>query len=212
MTITNGYVTLAEVRAVLYPVNHAATHADSRIEKTVEAVSRAIDKFCQRRFYGVPETRYYTADDGHCIYVDDLTGSPSIATDDNGDGIFENSWSASDFNLKYGDNYNAAADGKPYTEVEVSEAGSKNFPAGIKRGVRIYATFGYIASTNANNAPAPIHDACLIMAHRIFKRHEIPMGVQGGGNAQLGGTPIIIPRITLDPDVMDMLMPYKRFV
>lgn len=211
MTITNGYITLAEARAVLYPSGHTNTSADARIEKTIEAASRAIEKYCGRRFYGVAETRYYTADDGYEVTVDDLTGTPTIATDDDGDGVYETSWSSGDYNLKYGENYNAALDGKPYTQIEVSEAGSKNFPSSIKRGVRVYASFGYIASTSAANAPSPIHDACLITVHRLFKRHDLPLGVQGGGNAQLGGTPVVIPSITLDPDVKDLIAPYKRF-
>lgn len=212
MTIINGYITLAEARAVLYPnTGYTSTSANSRIEKTIEAASRAIEKFCGRRFYGAAETRYYTADDGYEIQIDDLTGTPTVATDDDGDGTYETSWSSSDFNLKYGGNYNAALDGKPYTQIEVSESGSKNFPAGVKRGVRVVGTFGYIASTNAANAPSPIHDACLITVHRLFKRHDLPLGVQGGGNAQLGQTPVIIPSITLDPDVKDLITPYRRF-
>lgn len=212
MTITNGYITLAEARAVIYPPNHASTHANARIEKTIEAASREIEKFCQRRFYSVPETRYYTPDDGYELTIDDLTGTPTIATDDDGDGTFETSWSAGDYLLKYGNNYNAALDGKPYTQIEVSESGTKNFPAGVKKSVRVYGSFGYIASTDAGNAPAPIHDACLITVHRLFKRHDLPLGVQGGGNPQLGQTPVVIPRITLDPDVQDLLKPYRRIV
>lgn len=212
MTVTNGYVTLAEVRAVLYASNYTATAADGRIEKAIEAASRVIEKVCHRRFYGAAETRYYTADDGYELQVDDLTGTPTIATDDDGDGTYETSWAASDYHLKYGDNYNAALDGKPYTQIEISAAGSKNFPAGVKKGCRVYSSFGYIASTDAANAPKPIHDACLITVHRLFKRHDIPLGVQGGGNAQLGQTAVVIPRITLDPDVMDLLAPYVRHV
>ena len=210
MTITNGYVTLAEVRGILYSSNYTGTGADTRIEKTVEASSREIERVCNRRFYGVAETRYYTADDGYEVQIDDLTGTPTIATDDNGDGTYETSWSATDYNLRYGGNYNGSLDGKPYTQIEVSEQGSKNFPAGVKKGVRVAGTFGYIASTNANNCPAPIHDACLITVHRLFKRHDVPLGVQGGGNNALGQTPVVIPRITLDPDIMDLLAPYIR--
>lgn len=212
MSITNGYVTLAEVRAVLYTDTITYTGADTRIEKTVEAASRAIDKVCQRRFYKLPETRYYTADDGYIISVDDLTSISTLKTDDDGDGTYENTWTTGDYNLKHGDNYNALLDDKPYTEIEVSEQSDYSFPKNVKKGVQIYGGFGYTASTNSLNCPATIHDACLITVHRLFKRHDIPLGVQGGGNAQLGQSPIVIPRITLDPDVMDLLSPYVRYV
>lgn len=212
MTISNGYITLAEAKAVIYPSNYTGTGADARIEKTIEAASREIERICGRRFYAVAETRYYTADDGYELTIDDLTGTPTVATDDNGDGTYETTWNASDYNLKHGQNYNASLDGKPYTQIEVSDSGTKNFPTNVSKGVRVYGSFGYIASTNANNCPAPIHDACLITVHRLFKRHDIPLGVHGGGNSALGQTPVVIPRITLDPDVVDMLTPYMRFV
>ena len=211
MTITNGYITLAEARATIFPESYTSRTADTRIEKNIESASREIERVCQRRFYGVPETRYYTADDGYQISVDDLTGAPTIATDDDGDGVYENTWAATDYNLKYGENYNAALDGKPYTDIEISAQGTKSFPVGIKRGVRVYSSFGYIASTNANDCPAPIHDACLITVTRLFKRPDAPFGVSGG-NAQLGQPPVSIPRITLDPDVMDLLAPFVRHV
>lgn len=211
MTISNGYITLAEARAVLYPADFTGTSANTRIEKTVEAASREIERVCHRRFYGVPETRYYTADDGFELNVDDLTGTPTIATDEGGDGTYETTWNATDYSLKYGDNYNASLDGKPYTQIEVSAAGTKNFPTSVKKGVRVYASFGYIASTNANNCPAQVHDACLITVTRLFKRPDSPFGV-AGGNTQLGQPPIVIPRITLDPDVMDLLAPLVRYV
>ena len=210
MTITNGYITLEEARGVIYTDDISYFGADARIEKTIEAASREVDKFCHRRFFAVPETRYYTADDGNELQVDDLTGTPTIATDDSGSGTYT-AWSASDYNLTYGGNYNANLDDKPFTQIEVSESGTKNFPAKVKKGVRIYASFGYTASTNANNAPAPIHDATLITVHRLFKRSDIPLGVQGG-NAQLGQPAVTIPRLSLDPDVQDLLMPFKRHV
>lgn len=211
MTITNGYITLAEARAVIYPESFTSITANPRIEKTIEAASREIERICHRRFYGAPETRYYTADDGNVLDIDDLTGTPTITTDEGGDGTYETTWVTTDYNLKYGNNYNAALDGKPYTQIEVSAAGTKNFPVGVKKGVKIVATFGYIASTNANNCPAPIHDACLLTVVRLFKRPDSPFGVSGG-NAQLGQPPIIIPRITLDPDVIDLISPYVRMV
>lgn len=208
MSITKGYATLAELREKL-SLTAANTAANTQLEQIIEASSRWIDRYCGRRFYGVPETRYYTADDGYEIQIDDLRGTPTIKTDDNGDGVYENTWAATDYNLKYGENYNAALDDKPYTQIEVSEGGTYAFPTNVKKGVLVYGTHGYVASTLSYSAcPDPIHDAALLLSERIYKRKDAPLGVAGG--SALGQVPVRVPSMSGDPDIKDLLDPYRR--
>lgn len=207
MAITKGYATLAELREKL-SLTTANTAANTQLEQIIEASSRWIDRYCNRRFYGVAETRYYTAEDGHYIEIDDLRTVSALKTDDNGDGVFETTWAATNYNLKYGDSYNAALDDKPYTNIEVAESGTKTFPIAIRKGVLLQGTFGYIASTNANNCPDPIHDAALLIAERIYKRKDAPLGV--AGQAPLGQQPVRVPSLTVDPDIKALLDPYRK--
>jgi hypothetical protein len=210
MTILNGYCTLAELRAKL-TFGAANTASDTQLEQVIEAASRWVDKYCGRRFYGKAETRYYTADDGYEIMVDDLTSVSALKTDEDGDGTYETTWSTSAYNLKYGDDYNAGLDGRPYTQIEVKENGSETFPIAIKRGVLVYGVFGYVAGTTAATAcPDPVHDAALLVAERIYKRKDAPFGV--AGSPALGQQPIRISSLTADPDISDLLSTYRRRV
>ena len=206
MTITNGYATLAELRAKL-TFGATNTASDTQLEQIIEASSRWIDRYTNRRFYGVAETRYYTADDGYEIDIDDLTTLSALKTDEDGDGTYETTWTASDYNLWP---FNAALDSKPYTRIEISENGGETFPVKIRKGILVQGTFGYIASTNANNCPDPIRDAALLVAERIYKRKDAPLGV--AGPVALGQQPVRIPSITVDPDIKALLDPYRRIV
>jgi len=175
------------------------------MERIIEAASRTIDRHCGRRFYGLPETRYYTAQDGFELQIDDLTSITALKTDEDGDGTFETTWAAGDYALWP---YNAILDGKPYMMIETTSAGANTFPVGIARSVLVQGTFGYIVSTNANNCPDAIHDACLMWANRLYARHNTPLGIAGA--PQLGEQRTIIPRASLDPDVADMIAGYRR--
>ena len=209
MTITNGYATLAELRAKL-AFGATNTASDTQLEQIIEASSRWVDKYTNRRFYGAAETRYYTAEDGYEIQVDDLTSITALKTDEDGNGTFETTWATTQYNLKYGENYNAALDSKPYTQIEISESSGKEFPVAIRRGVLVQGVFGYIASTNANNCPDPIHDAALLVAERIYKRKDAPLGI--AGPVALGQQPVRITDLTVDPDIKALIDPYRRIV
>jgi hypothetical protein len=208
LTISNGYATLAELRAKL-TFGAANTAKDTQLEQLIEASSRWIERYTGRRFYGVAETRYYTADDGYEIQIDDLATMTALKTDENGDGTFETTWPSTAYNLKYGENLNANLDGKPYTQIEISERGTYSFPVAIRKGVLVQGVFGYVAGTTAYTAcPDPIHDAALLVAERLYKRADTPLGV--AGPPALGMQPVRVPSLTADPDIKSLLDPYRR--
>lgn len=210
MTIDRGYASLTELRAKL-AFGAANTASDTQLEQIIEASSRWVERYCNRRFYGVPETRYYTAQETQDLEIDDLTTLTALKTDDDGDGTFETTWSATDYNLAYGRNYNAALDSKPYTRIEVSERGVNEFPVAIRKGVLVQGVFGYVASTNSTTGcPDPIHDATLLVAERIYKRKDAPLGV--AGQVPLGQQPVRITSLTVDPDIKALLDPYRKVV
>lgn len=207
VTITNGYCDLAELKEKL-GLSTANTANDVQLGQGIEAASRWIERYTGRRFYGKAETRYYTAQEGVEVYVDDLTYVSELATDEDGDGTFETTWNATEYILWP---YNADADGKPYTRVEMNANSGKSFP-GTRRGVRIAGTFGYVGTTaSTSGCPDPIHDATLLLAERLYKRKDAPLGVMGG-NLQLGQEMVHIPSVSSDPDIRDLLAPYRRLV
>ena len=158
-----------------------------------------IDNHTGRRFYAETGTRYYAPISIDEVYTDDIISVTSLKTDDDNDGTFETTWSASDYHLMP---FNAGKNGHPYTRIETSGYGSYSFPVGTKKAVQIVGSFGY-----ATTAPKPVAEACKIQAIRLFKRKDAPFGVIAGGDMQQSMT---IP--DLDPDVKMLLSPYVRRV
>jgi hypothetical protein len=177
MAITNGYATLDEVRR---RIPHAEDDDNDDLESIIEGVSRFIDSDRGRRFYAASETRYYVPASNDLVVVDDLLSVTTLKTDEDGDGTFERTWTASDYLLAP---YNANLDGMPYTSIERAFQGSFLFPLGSRRsraGVRsqvgfrsveILGSFGYTATT-----PKAIHEACVLLSMRLFERKEALFG------------------------------------
>ena len=65
--------------------------------------------------------------------------------------------------------------------------------------MKITGTWGW------SEVPAPVTQACIIQAARIYKRNDSPTGVMGFGD--MG---IIRVGTQLDPDVKQLLEPYRR--
>jgi len=201
MPVTNGYATLAALKARLSLTD---SDDDSLAESVINAVSRLIDRYCKRRFYttSADETRHYTATDpGVFFSPDDILSVTTLKTDDDGDGTHETTWTANMDYLLWP--YNATLDGAPYTQIKVSPTATKAFPL-KDRGVQIAGMFGYCA-TGAH--PAQIAEACLLQCERLYKRKDAPFGIAGAGD--MGQMRMITPN-RLDPDVEQLLSPFVR--
>ena len=207
MTIINGYATLAQFRAIVVPSGVASTTSDTRYEDVVEAASRGIDRWTGRRFYGAAETRYYSADEYNKLYIDDYTSINNLKTDTGGNGVYNITWTATTDYLTAP--YNAILEGRPYTSLERSSIGGKEFPPRIRKGVLVDAVFGYISGTAAN-APDPIYQVTLLVAQRILERKDIPFGI--AGSTELGEQRVTVPDISKDAEISAMLKPYKRWM
>lgn len=197
MAITNGYLTLSELKGWL---DISDTNDDAQLELAIEAASRAIDEFCGRRFWQASETRYYTAC-GDVVRVDDLVSISTLKTDAAGDGTFETTWASGDYTLEP---FNAAVEGRPYLKVSRSRVGSYAFPRAA-RGVEIVGTFGW------PSVPTEVKQACVMQAHRFFRvGREAAMGIAHlAGVDGVGGM-----RLTsrLSPDVQVLLADLRRNV
>ena len=114
--MTNAYADLATLKSAGV-LNISGDAYDTRLLDILEAVSRLIDHYCNRRFYVVAEARFFDADGGKELAVPDLISVTSLKTDDDRDRAFETLWAASDY-LLYPSN--ARPDkpwGRPYTRV-----------------------------------------------------------------------------------------------
>jgi len=199
MAITNGYITLAELKLEL---DISDADDDTMLEDVVEAASRLVDNHTGRRFYATTETRYYSPDYAYILQVDDLLTVTTLKTDD-GTRTFPDTWASTDYDLHP---LNAGADGRPYTEVGTSVDGEYVFPSWVK-GVELIGSFGFCTIANV---PPDVKAACMMLSLRIFKRYDTPLGIAGASG--VGTQAVQIPSVIKDPDIVNLLVPYRRLV
>jgi hypothetical protein len=200
MTILDGYCTLAELKAVLdVPVGF--TDKDELLERVIEGASRRIDGWCHRTFVtagtaaGSATARTFVPQSSRVCYVDDIgsTAGLVVKTDSDGDGVFEVTWQADDYQLEP---LNFVAKGVAATRVMAVD---ELFPQGNWRApVQITANWGW------PSVPHDVREACLLLAGRQFKRQDSLLGVAGFGDV---GAVMVRGN---DPDVSALLAPYRR--
>jgi hypothetical protein len=194
MAITNGYATLAELKAVMR-IPSADTIDDALLETSIEAASRQLDGFCERVFYNINATRVFTPNDSYVVETDDIASITTLQTANDGK-TFDLTWKTSDFQLEP---LNGQAGGivTPATQIRAVE--DYLFPVlGGEATVKITGTFGWSA------VPIAIKQATLMLAQRQFKRYDSPLGVTGVG--ELG----VIRVSRIDPDVQSLVSPFRR--
>lgn len=198
-----AYATLAELRSFVgIPV--ADTADDVTLQLALDAAGAQVDRFCDRTFGADASvtTRLYAADLGGVLTVDPISTLTGliVATDENGDGTYETTWTVgTDFRLEP---INAAAAGNPWTRLVA--LGPRWFPRLQygRPGVSVTAKFGWPGGV----APAPVKEATLIQAARLWKRKDAPFGV--AGSVEFGSEMRLLAK--LDPDVESLLRPYRR--
>ena len=200
MSVTNGYCSLADVKAALR-ITDAVD--DSLIEISIDAASREIDGYCNRVFYKTTATRIYFPQDSFVTQTDDIVSVTSLKT--SLDGVaYGQTWAAADYQLEP---LNGVAGGLVSPATRVRAVGAELFPVWSLSGtfgnfapVQIVGVFGWDA------VPAAVKQAALILAMRQFKRYDSPLGVAGFGD--LGA--VRVGRV--DPDVEALLAPFRKAV
>lgn len=198
MAIENGYMTLEQYKSELEIEDF---QDDAKIERVIEAASRAIDVITWRRFFTTAEdeSRYYTAVDANRIYTDDIISITTLKTDEDGDRTYERTWAITDYDLMP---YNASLNGEPYTWIETAPNGSYAFPTN-RKGIQIAGKFGW-----SSTAPAQIYQACMMASQRLLKRKDTPLGVSA--NLAAGQFVVVVTQLKADPDFMNLIEPFIR--
>lgn len=193
--ITNGYATLAEVKASLR-IPSDDTIDDTLIELAVEAASRQIDQACERIFYQDSGTRYFVPRDSYVCEIDDLASLTTLKTSSGADGTYDITWQATDYQTEP---LNGIVGGieSPITQIRAIDDYLFTIDGG-EATVQVTGTWGWSA------IPSAIKQAAIILSSRVFRRNDSPLGVAGFGD-------IGVVRVSkLDPDVEAMIMPYKK--
>lgn len=194
MAISNGYATLAEVKAALRISDNLD---DTLLEMAIESASRLMDSYTARSFYNAgTAVRYFSAVNDFVTNIDDAVTITEIATDASADGSYDTIWQADDYQLEP---LNGRADGLVVPYNAIRAVGDYTFPIWGGEGlVKVTATWGWSA------VPIAIKQATIIQASRIFKRLDSPLGVLSSpdlGFIRLGAR--------IDPDVAQLVDPYR---
>jgi Phage gp6-like head-tail connector protein len=204
MTLTNAYATVAQVKASLRITDSID---DTLIEAAIQSASELINGYTNRVFYNMGSgSRFYAASDPYFCPIDDCISITEVATAVTSNGNYDTIWANPSTNQNNGDYQteplNAAypTDGIASPTTGVRALWRYLFPTiGGNALVRITGTWGWSA------VPAPITQACIIQAARLYKRNDSPTGVMGFGD--MG---IIRVGSQLDPDVRQLVEPYRR--
>lgn len=195
MAITNGYCTLAQVKAALRLTD---SDDDTLLEERIEAASRRIDGYCSRFFYKTASTAVgqYALNE-FVLPVSDIANSTvTVKTDDDGDGTFEDTWTQGvDYQLE---DLDASITGYPYRRIVA--IGSKTFPLIVQPQapvIQVTAQWGW------NAVPSDVREACVLLSIRGFARLNAALGVVGFAD-------MAVQVRSIDPDVRDLLAPYRK--
>jgi len=159
----SDYCTLDEVKSEL---NITSEETDDMLQSMIGQAKELLDGLCNRQFDTVEESRYF---DGSAspLFIDDLASiageSDGIYLDEDGDGTFATT--AMTQNTDY---ILYPLNKTPKTMAKIGpNSAYGGFASGVKRGVKITATWGYGSTINET-----IRRASIIQVCRWFKRKD----------------------------------------
>lgn len=195
MAITNGYCTLSEVKAAL---RLSDSIDDTLLENAIEGASRRIDGYCGRFFYKTSATAVpLFANNAYRLMTSDISSTTGLIVklDDDGDGTFETTLTLNTDYIVEPTDY--IVQQRPIRTITM--VGGYTFPMFYipsECGVQITAQWGW------NAVPDDVREACVLLSIRQFARYNAALGV-------LAFADMAIAVRAVDPDVRDLLQPYK---
>lgn len=193
MAISNGLATLDQVKTNLDLTDSVD---DVMLELCIESASRQIEQFTERIFTQVSATRIYTPRDSYVVETDDIYTITTLKTSTAADGVFDETWTASDFQTEP---LNGISGGILSPITSIRAVGDYLFPlSGGEATVQIVGTFGW------DEIPTAITQACILQASRYYKRADSPMGVAGFD--AMG----VVRLSRIDPDIATLIEPFCK--
>jgi hypothetical protein len=197
MAITNGYCTLAELKSALRITDSTD---DTLLESAIESASRRIDGYTGRFFYQTASTAVpmYPYDEYLLVFPNDVaTTTITIKIDSEANGTYATT-------LTQGTDYvlqprNVPIYSRPYESARM--VGGATFPLFTLPSfetVQVTTVWGWAS------IPDDVNQACILLAMRQFARLNAALGVVGFAD-------MAITVRAVDPDVRDLLSPYRKF-
>lgn len=198
MATGDPYVSADDLAAYLRMDPPAEDLGFDLMSMSVASATAWVNEHTRRDFnLAATATARYFDTNGDTLMVDDIGHATiELATDTAQNGGYSTAWATSDFQVNPLD---ALTVNEPITSLIA--VGSYTFPQAAfrRRGlVKVTARWGWPA------VPDAVKQATLILAATLFKRHESPTGILGGGDF---GT--IRVGTIVDPHVTMLLAPYR---
>ncbi len=138
--VLNTYLPLDDLKLRM---GISSTTNDFVLWSVLHAVSRAVDRYCNRTFYAFDATRRFDVEDKSSVSLPDLISIVEVLEDRDGDRVFEttrgvNAYSLYPLNVSPG-----SGAGRPFSEIrsDVSDV-AEPFALGRSR-LKIYGRWGY---------------------------------------------------------------------
>ena len=203
------YVTVAEIKSDMPDADlDTLNDYDTVLSEMITAASRLIDREVggwENYFHPstVDSIRYFDGSGEEEQYVDPMVSLSSVSVSESGGRA---STSYTDWTLDtdyYAWPYNTTDTGEPITKLIVdNDSGSKGNFYSVRKGVKVTGVFGYAAEP-----PDDIKLACKITVMRWFMRSK--QSYQDTSASERLGQ--LLYTKSLDPDVVELLKPYKNF-
>ncbi len=113
-SIANTYVGIDDLKSRM---GIAGTSNDSVLWSTLNAASRAVDRYCNRHFFALDAVRLFDIDDSARLAIPDLTSVTEILEDCDGDRVFETIRTVSNYALYPLNASPGSSTGRPYSEI-----------------------------------------------------------------------------------------------
>lgn len=171
MALVNVYTTLSAVKDAL---NIQSTVDDASLEGFITGACRAIDVWCGQSFYdtGAASARTFRISDECCVTVDPFSTTTGlvIKTDDDDDGAYETTWTATDYELEPFGGDMANLLGAPYDTIH---SVGRYFTTDNRRRLvlQVTARWGWAV------VPAQVTSAAELISIDLWKRRDAPFGV-----------------------------------
>ena len=182
----------------------ADTNDDTPLTNALAAASLAIEGYCGRQFNdaGSASPRVYYPDTLTLIEVDDFstTAGLIVAQDFSNAGTYTTILSSANYQLEPLNGVVDGTPGWPYYRIRIIQTWNPLWYTSIgdpRTSIQITAQWGWSA------VPAPVSEACLMLAEETFKMKDAPYGV--AGFSQYGAV-----RVRDNPKIEALLMRYVR--
>lgn len=197
MAVTNGYITLANLKTYL-KIDDSVE--DVLLEQIIESASRSIDRIANRRFYldAQASARTYRPIGNLRVQVDDFgtTSGLVVKTDPDSTGNYGTTFTLNQDYIV--EPTNALAKGRPLTTITIVGPTAFSLPINYWPQVQVTARWGWPA------VPDDIEQATYILSADLYKRKDSIGGVLG--LSELGA----IRMSPLGRDITAMVRAYKR--